>query len=170
MKTDYQNLNWFETSLVAWGFVGVVVVGIVFFTGLTPQMQSDVAQAVTILDMNQQAQGVVDTVTFVWDAQNDFYEQFYLAFTEVATIPFEDFEPTIEAYSLAINHLTDQVRSGYEGQQQISYDTQGKVLGAIIEIGSIDTEPTYELELEMPYKFETPNINFLNNFAKVEAY
>src|SRR5258708_24100236 len=153
MKTDYKNINSFEVAVVGMIAIGFVIVGIFLFATLTPRQQTRVTSAFDLLDIHEQtastAASTIEGVKFVIDVPNEFYNQFYIAFTEVAALPSETFEvpqqiatDLVRNFSIALNNLTDQVATGYAAQNQLqdqksqltelAYD--GKVMGAMIEI------------------------------------
>ena len=87
MKTDYQNLNAFESSLVAFIAVGMALVGTIIFSGLSFKQQDNILAAINILDIHEQASRPVAVISSVIDTEAEYYDQFYIAFTQVMTMP-----------------------------------------------------------------------------------
>lgn len=190
MKTDFKKLNLFEAALVTWSMVGVFLVAIVGFYSLTPEKQYQVKTAFDIFDIHEGTREATETLSFILEIPNEFYEEFYIAFEQVATLPAYTFEfPAEVASKLASNieatvgHLTEQVLAGYESQNQflavsapmreIAYD--GKVMGAAIAISdklstfTILEQKARAQTLEIPYGYSAPNINQLKYLTtKVE--
>jgi hypothetical protein len=185
MKTDFKNLNMFEAALVGWSFIGIVLVGAVMFSSLTPAKQSQVKAAFNIFDIKEGTREAMDTVNFVLDIPNQFYSQFYIAFEQVAVLPEYTFEVPKQiasdfssAVTVVINNLSNQLQQGYEAQNQfavvkaerseIAYD--GKVMGAMIDISdklssvTITETKVHPQTLKIPYKYTAPR--FIKNKSK----
>ena len=182
MKTDYKNINSFEAAVVGMIAVGFVIVGIVLFATLTPRQQVNVVSAFDVFDLHQQTIATtsltLESVTFVWNIPTEFYNQFYIAFTEVATLPEQAVEmPILVAkelsrnISVAIDNLADQASRGYMSQAQyhnqnsemalLPYD--GKIMGAMIEVSDklsnmTVVERNSHSSLKMYYDYVPPKI------------
>src|SRR3989344_1231080 len=87
MKTDYQNLNSFESSLVAFIAVGVALVGTIIFSGLSFKQQDNILAAINVLDIHGQASESVAIISSIIDTEEEYYNQFYIAFTQTLSMP-----------------------------------------------------------------------------------
>jgi hypothetical protein len=90
MKTDYNNLKLIDGLAVFFVAAGIVLIGVLGFNGLSPEDRNHVAQAVQVLDMHEELDRQAKALTF-WlvDAPDYALSNFYVAFTEVATVPYE---------------------------------------------------------------------------------
>jgi hypothetical protein len=195
MKTNYQSINLFEVAVVGMITIGFVLIGVILFSGLTPRSQTNVASAFNMFDIHEQmastVNSTIDSEQFVMDVPNEFYNQFYVAFNQVATMPSDTFDlPVAVAAELArnitvtINNLSDQVAEGYAEQVQtqdyiaeltqggtmVAYENlQGKVLGASIDRSFKNstagcgsvTGNTTEQTLKMTYGYNPPDLDKL---------
>jgi hypothetical protein len=186
MKTDYNNINKFEVAIVSMIAVGFVILGVTLFTSLTPRQQANVTAAFKMFDVREQAAATVEDVKFIFGVPEEFYNQFYIAFTEVVSFPAEDIElATSVAVELKNNvvavfdNLTSQVVQGYAQQNQLQersddfallpYD--GKIMGAMIDlsdkISSITVrEKNPPTSLNLHYEYSAPKIELLNSALK----
>lgn len=101
MRTDYQNINGFESLTIIFITVGLVLTGAIIFTGLTPKQQTGFVAALDILDARRQAVQTVAEMSLVYGGQQEFFNQFYLAFTQVAIVPPENFEASKKVFRTA---------------------------------------------------------------------
>ncbi|MBX4186857.1 MAG: hypothetical protein KW802_01175 [Candidatus Doudnabacteria bacterium] len=182
MKTDYQNIKTFDVAVVGMITAGFIIIGVLVFSSLTPRQQVAWSQSVEILDIHQEfGQTVAETKTvseFVYNIPQEFYNQFYIAFTQVATLPEEVIDTPISVgqellrnVKVAFNNLSDQVAVGYTAQNNLlaqkselavlPYD--GKVMGAMIEVSDklstiavTDTSP--HGTLNMHYDYAVPSL------------
>jgi hypothetical protein len=179
MKTDYKNINSFEVAVVSMIAVGLVIVGLTIFSSLTPRQQLAVTSAFELFDVHERTVETVENVKFVLDIPNEFYNQFYIAFTEVATLPSETIDvpqeiagEIVRNIKTAFNTLSDQAMSGYMAQSQYHNQTasltelahDGVIMGAMIEM--TDKMSTMVLvntskpeEINFHYEYKVPNIN-----------
>jgi hypothetical protein len=160
MKTNYQNINSFEVAIVGMITAGFILVGIILFSTLTPRTQANVASSLNMFDIHERVADTISSTTdeigFMMDIPNQFYNQFYIAFTQTATLPSETFEIPAQIatelsrdVSAAINNLGVQVAEGYSHQIQtevqssqatqegteLAYESYpGKVLGATVDL------------------------------------
>ncbi len=173
MKTDYNKINLFEASVVAWSFLGLALMGGIFFSSLTPKNQASLVRAVSILDIHEQLANTADGLEFVSSIPNEFNKEFYIAFTQILELPSETYEFPAEVASqiisttkIAVNELATQAVVSYQQQQQIEIaraqviepKVSGQILGAVIDL----TEPP-PVELKLPYSYPGPNLDeFIN--------
>jgi hypothetical protein len=173
MKTDYNKINLFEASVVAWSFIGLALIGGVFLSSMTPKNQTSLMQAVGIFDIHEHLEKTADGLEFVLNIPNEFNKQFYIAFTQVMELPRESYEfpaevarEIISGSKIAINELASQAMESYQQQQQIEVaraqilepKVSGQISGAVIDL----TEPP-PIELNLPYSYPGPNLDeFIN--------
>ncbi|GEM_PF-2933863 len=139
MQTDYKNLNSFELSVIAFAAVGVVLTCTIVFSGLTSKQQSYFLSAVTMFDLHEQVASTGNDLVAVLDVPGEFYNQFYIAFTQVAVIDSENFQVPVAVLTTAYNsfaNYSDQMTFDYRSQnspgQQLAY--LGQVSGASIDL------------------------------------
>jgi hypothetical protein len=189
MHTDYKNINKFDVAIVAMIAIGFIITGVFLFASLTPRVQMNVTTSLQMFDVHEQFAKTMDTTAFVIDLPNEFFNQFYIAFTEVATLPPEIFETPRDIVlelkrnvTVAINNLADQVATGYAAQNdqevqiaqtaRVAYN--GKVMGAVIDvtdaIAEFSVEQPIKNILEIPYSYQVPSFAQLtisvNKFLK----
>ena len=134
MKTDYKNLDSFETAIVTLLIVGIGLTGTIIFSGLPMQQQDNVAGALSMFDIHQQAAGELVVVVAIFDTSQEFLDQFYLAFTQVAVLPDEVANRMIEAPTQVVRayqgflSFSDQFATQYRNEYWDKIDV-GKVAG-----------------------------------------
>ena len=80
-----------------------------------------------MFDLQAQAVTAAENVQSIFDIQAEFYNQFYIAFAQVAVLPEETFSVPQEFFQTAYNALanySDQVAENYNQRNA------GKVAGA----------------------------------------
>lgn len=120
MRTDYQNLDRFEISTVILIFLGLGLTGMVLFSGFNFQQQKHFATVLTIFDLHEQANNQIESIEFVFNATDVFYQQFYNAFTEVTVLPADDisfFQTLGQQTQIALDNI-----SNYSDQFALNYD------------------------------------------------
>lgn len=182
MKTDYNNINKFEVAIVSMIAVGFVILGITVFSSLTPRQQTQISSAFDILDMNDHVAASIEGVKFVYSIPEEFYDQFYIAFTEIVAWPAEDIELASTTFKelkrnvvSAFDTMTNQVVNGYAQQNQLMNQKKevailphdGKVMGAVIEVTevmgkAVVREKEVRTSLNMNYDYTPPKIEFMN--------
>lgn len=166
MKTNHKILDGFEIATVVLAVVGFLLIGIVLFSTLTPRTQNRINSAVNVLDIHQQFAKTTYTMgsalDFTLDAADEFYKQFYIAFTQVAVLPAETFEvPTRIAadFYQGLGNFSDQIALEYRQQnsadKQVAFDA-GQILGAMIELSASDESPD-QTPQPIPYGFTSPD-------------
>jgi hypothetical protein len=165
MQTDYKKLDLFEGIVVCAIIMGLGLIGAITFSGLTTKQQSQVASAVQMLDLHEQVPEVLDTAKFVaYDVPQDFLNRFYIAFTEIGTIPSEELD------SIAV--LPSQIKTAYDnlldssGHLALEPTDSGRVLGASIS-NAADCDPPAQEAINNSYYFIPPEIN-MQKVLKVE--
>ena len=176
MKTNYKLLTMFEVATVFMAVAGFVLIGVMLFANLTPRTQTKVTSSFDILDMNQTAAQANQVVGFVFDSTDEFYKQFYVAFTQIATLPPEIFETPVRIASNfyeAFGNFSDQVGLDYrlqnQSNEQIAFDG-GKVLGVLIDLGRKNNPPDCNplAKMQDRYNYQPPDINQIIKNLKVE--
>ncbi|MBX4191841.1 MAG: hypothetical protein KW804_03515 [Candidatus Doudnabacteria bacterium] len=183
MKTDYNNINKFEVAVVSLIAVGFVILGITLYSSLTPRQQSVITSSLQMFDMKEHVATTIDEIKFVYGIPNEFYNQFYIAFSDVVTLPLDDFEVIGWAVgelsnqtSVVINHLIDQTAAGYAAQNQsVSQYSQlaelspnGKVMGAVIDVSDtisnlVVREQSVRTSLDFHYDYTPPKLELLSS-------
>ena len=86
MKTDYKNLNLFETLAVVLIAAGLVLTGLVIYSGFNAKQQSHVVAAMQMFDIHEEVSRDWQQAEKLFTVEDKFYNQFYVAFTQVAAI------------------------------------------------------------------------------------
>ena len=172
MKTDYQSLNWFDSSIVLAAVLGLGLIGAICFSQLPASQQVSISQSLTIFDISSQLAVEQQTTGSMIDSASNYLDKFYLAFTDVATIPAESLEvpPYLAEVYDDFAHYADQIASNYNfnnslsSAPQLAYDG-GLVLGAIIDLSSsVANNPNcWSLEVKIPYSYTAPDLNVLES-------
>jgi hypothetical protein len=135
--------------------------------------------------MHEQFAASAGVVGFAIDAQNEFYNQFYLAFTQVAAVPPETFEVPSEIaaelarnFKVAVNNMTQQAASGYAAQTELSLQVQqeadkavgGKVMGTMIsltdKLSDLAVQTPSADTLKLPYEYKQPQFKQLTQLVE----
>jgi hypothetical protein len=86
MRTDYQNINGFESLTIVFIIVGIFLAGTIIFSGLASKQQVKFVAALDILDAHEQVVQSLRGIGLIYDGQQEFFNQFYIAFTQVAVV------------------------------------------------------------------------------------
>src|SRR3989344_7584887 len=111
MKTDYEDLNSFDASVVITIVIGLSLIMAMGFSQLSFENQADLVKAVPIFDLHDQAQQQLAVIQLMFESSEIFLDRFYVAFTQVAVLPKDTFTTT----------------------------TRGRVLGALIDLSASTT-------------------------------
>jgi hypothetical protein len=188
MQTNYKKLSWFETLIISWLFVGLIIVIMILFTGLSFRMQSSISIALQIFDLHEEAIEARDNLMFVLNIPDEFNKQFYLAFTQIAVLPPETFEvPTdiVRGISAAVSESVDAlslaVVEGYQNNSTFTKSVaisaqpsaEGKIMGAMIQASDrlsniVVIENNHAATLEIPYSYTASNLSLLYQRSKIE--
>ncbi|MEO8065776.1 MAG: hypothetical protein ABI643_02885 [Candidatus Doudnabacteria bacterium] len=176
MNTDFQNLNVFESSAVFFITIGIFLITTILFSGLNFSQQNNVIRSLSVLDIHQQVGESLAEAQLILSGEEEFYNQFYIAFTEIAVLPADVFEAPGQYIKLAYNGLadySDQFVYGYEKRNsyRYSFESSGKsaragiVAGAMIDEDYMQTTQTAEKcpqtsagppKAIIPYSFAPP--------------
>ncbi|HTL39588.1 MAG TPA: hypothetical protein VL306_02140 [Methylomirabilota bacterium] len=173
MKTDYKNLNLFDASAVAVALIGICLISTLVFFGLPAKDQDNVTKALSMFDLHDEALQEVSAVEGIFNISNNYMDQFYIAFSEVAIMPAEIFTVPASAKTAWNNLLAYADVVGETYRENNSSSTQyiaadnGEVLGAMIVSGidslNFDQDQinpdafSSENELVLPYSFNAPS-------------
>ena len=131
MKHDFQNLSTFDTATVIMIVLGILIVGLTGFLASPDAMAASIKDSVQILDTTDSWNQSLHLITHVYNTQAEFYEQFYLAFTQVAVLPEQTLELPQKIVSDFLS-LADEVVQSY---QTVAYNTKpdaGRILGEML--------------------------------------
>lgn len=163
MNTNYQNLNHFEISTVILIFLGVGLAGTIFFSALNFQQQKNIASAVNMFDLHEQAISQLDSMEFVFSTTDAYYQQFYNAFAELAVLPEEDisyWETFGQQTRITLDNFlnySDQIALNYNQlNQTVKPNFAGSVAGASI----VNHDPVYQ----------PPNLNLYQRLTRFTEY
>jgi hypothetical protein len=176
MKTNYQLLNAFEVAAVIAAVAGFVLVGIIIFNSLTPRTQQDVSVGANLFDLTESMDTASNAVSFMFDSTQAFYQQFYVAFADLTTLPPEVFYTPAQVATNFYDSLaaySDQIVASYQAntQVQVAEITEpGKVLGISIE-APMPTPPAAIKKVEpvkLYYEFESIDHVWSNVFKNLK--
>jgi len=92
MQTNYKKLSLFDVCTVIVVVVGVFIIGLIIFNYLSLHQQEAFVKSLAILDIDKPFSQSVQNIKTAWNFQQDFYNRFYIAFTQVATISPDAFD------------------------------------------------------------------------------
>ena len=180
MRTNYQNLNSFEMSAIILAAAGLGLISTMIFSALPAQQQNHFIAALSVFDIHTQADAQVQAATKIFAAEENFMNDFYVSFTQIASLPDSVMEvpsTVAQTYQLFLSYA-DGVASDYQltyapPTRQLAFEP-GLVSGIAIEQRSESSgcsEPeagSVSQELFLPYTFQPPD---LDNFRqKVEGF
>ena len=129
MKTNYNNLTKFEACIVFVAVVGIALIGLEFYAGLSAQTRTQVAAAFEVFDLHSQFNQVSSMAETTIAVTNDFYNQFDIAFTQVFSFPDAIGTPLIQVAD-SFGSYAEAVASNYHSSYVAQTQMQGRVLGA----------------------------------------
>lgn len=142
MKTNYQNINGFETLAVIFAAVGICLTAAMIFASLPDRQQREVAGAFDILDIREEAGQTMQNLELVFSGQQEFLNQFYIAFIQAASISPGEFQSAgkiLHQAESAIGEYADIIGPSFVARNtsEVQIATSGKVAGAIIDLSNI---------------------------------
>jgi hypothetical protein len=87
MKTDYQKVNLFDASAVFVAAFGLLLVGLFVFLSFPESQQKNVISALAVLDIGDAMARQEETLLAVLETTDNVNNAFYVAFTDLATLP-----------------------------------------------------------------------------------
>jgi hypothetical protein len=173
MKTDYKNLNSFEVSAVVLAASGLALIGTIMFSSLSANQQEHFITAIRMFDIHEQAGEELVALENIFEYQQNFMNQFYIAFAQEAQLPDSVMQaPTkvAQAYNSFLAY-SDQFEADYQRtytspHRQLALEP-GLVSGisvsssetnqAISGCGSSAKQAKKAEELKLPYAYVPPN-------------
>lgn len=177
MKTDYQKLNTFESSVVVFIVIGVGLLGTIIFSALNAGQQNNLQQALNILDVHRQVAQSVESIKTMAAIQQEFYDQFYIAFTQVAVLPEETFEVPAIYFQTALNAFADYSDQFAYNYRIVNSNSEERVYGPIVAgtvialadswknppRRSVQEKTLSPPEVDIPYSFAPPQWQPIKN-------
>jgi len=160
MQTNYEDLNWFEAATVTVMVIGFVLIGLFMFNSVSEDQQKNISSAFDMFDIHEEIVQPIQTMKFIaYDAPQEVMNQFYIAFTEVASLSSEQveiFQQMPNKVKLAIYDLLDQ-----SANVAVASTDEGKVLGASIEAMKIvpNCDGQMPQVSNFEYHFDPPKIS-----------
>lgn len=144
MKTNYQNLSFFDAAATFMVLAGMVLIGFQFFVSAPPEVQHKITSSLSILDLHETWETQLAVNSFVFGGMNEFNRQASIALVEI--LPRFDFTPVQKTYTAVAGLLksagnfadafTTQLASNYETNYApagVEASVGGKVMGAYYE-------------------------------------
>ncbi len=170
MHTNYKKLNSFEAATVGLTVCGVAIIGLVFYSTLPTNQQKYVADSLMMLDIHEQALPPIEGTMFVFESVQDFMDEFYVAFGEMASLPADVFElpNQLEKTYMAMLQFSDYMASDFQ-QRNTSHTAlaygggvvSGMTLDLSFDIASEDAQvggcggdEIITEDLNIPYSFQ----------------
>lgn len=153
MKTNYQKLTGFESLAIIFAVVGIVLIGTMVISSLPEEHRQNISQAVQVLDMHEVAARDFNTLQRGYGYYDEFLEKFYVAFTELLTIPDDDIEQAQEFVAMS--------KRAKQKILALHPPEHGRVLGASIESGG---EPATSQEILPPLHTDA----FITSFNQLD--
>jgi hypothetical protein len=145
-----------------------MLAGTIIFSALNFSQQRNLIRMLVIFDAHQQAEISIEGVKSIFALQQEFYNQFYADFTQVAGLPAETFQTPaafFQTASEAFADYSDQIAFDYKlaNTQASQPASDGKIAGAMIDKTSAAINspfvkyPEESLDppqVRIPYSFE----------------
>lgn len=148
MKTDYQKLSLFEIAVIGLIAAGMILIGLIVFVNLGPADQNKLTHAIEVFDLHKQARQEATAVVFLFEAQQKFYEEFYVAFSQVASLPSQDAEFLVEmGHQTALlwerfGEYSEAIAIAYnQANQPVLLEPIGHIAGIVIIKETLKYEP-----------------------------
>ncbi len=116
---------------------GIALIGLIVLMNLSPSDQKKLTQAIQVFDLHEQVQKDMHTIAFLLEANHEFYEQFYVGFSQTAVLRDQDSEFLLEMghqTALLLNQFatySDQIAMNYNRSNQAAERVStGQVAGA----------------------------------------
>jgi hypothetical protein len=130
MKTNYNNLTFFEMCAVFAVVVGVGLICFEIYTALPQNEKAQVSGAFVMFDMHEDfAQSAIGFQSMAFFMQN-YYDQFDLAFTQTFSFPDEIGTPVLK-FASALDSYSQSVTYAYQQNNVGNSANVGQVLGAM---------------------------------------
>lgn len=173
MKTNYQKLSLFEIAAIGLIAVGLVLIGLILFTNLSSTDQKRLTAAVQIFDLHEEVGAEARMIAFLFQAQHEFYEEFYTAFSQIALLPAGDAEFLMEMghqTALLVDQFaqySDQIAINYNWiNQPAEFVPSGQVAGVAITneylsppVNNFQVYEPPRVEWQQVFKLLTQQIN-----------
>src|SRR5579885_1380682 len=112
MKTNYQNLNLFETLTILMITIGISLVLIVGFSVLNHRQQQSVADALQVFDIHEQVGMTIVQMGNAYQLEDKLFNDFYVAFTQVTSIDPATVQQQVAMVTTAFNLSRGPTASG----------------------------------------------------------
>jgi hypothetical protein len=142
MNTDYQNMNFFDTSAVFFAAAGILLIGVITFLSFPEKQQKNIVVAIGILDMSQEVEKQQQNFLAIFQTTDNFSKAVFVSFNEVVAMP-DEFLFLESQTKLAIEKLgeySEYIIRDNNSQTEVSEINiqRGEILGAYID-NSINT-------------------------------
>jgi hypothetical protein len=131
VKTNYDNLTSFEAATVFVAIIGIGLVGFEFYVAMPNNLQSNLSEAVSILDIHEEATSLaysaLSNAGIVFDITEEVSSQFALAFSQTFSYPEAVGIPT-EKFALALEEYSSYVGENYEMNNAIALKTPSTII------------------------------------------
>lgn len=107
-----QKLDGFESMAVVMVAFGVVLIGTILILSLPFGAQTQIASGFEILNFSQSWQEPAGVLIAGYDAVGEFYDRFYVAFTQIAVLPKQMIE-TPQVLAGGITEFSKTVAANY---------------------------------------------------------
>lgn len=134
MKTDYQNLNLFEFFAVFFVVIGIGLTCTILFTAFNDKQQSYFISALDVFDIHEEAMSSAQSVAVMKDVPQEYFNQFYIAFSQITEISLEDLDISPDIILVAYAAMT---RHPEVTSQQSQFIYNGEVAGASIDMENL---------------------------------
>lgn len=138
MEEDLQNLSGFHAAAVVMIAIGIGLIAAMLFLALPSDQQLAVKQSLIVFDAHESFGKQVESLRFVFEIQQKYNEEFYLASTQVLSFPDEASRVSVALIkSFESFAFFSDVFVANQNQTRMAQSTQtnlsGQILGAFIE-------------------------------------
>ena len=154
----HDDLNFFDVLTVVAIIVGLTLVFAFFFAALNAEAFASVETALNVFDVSATLPSDIELALFPFAAMGEFYEQFYVALADIASVPAGSLAAYSELMAQGYLHVA------YAEQQSYS----GSILGAVVAASAAaapDAAPQEAGEEALESGYTAPNLSEL--FSKL---
>ena len=135
MVENHEKIQLREALMTITAVFGMAILFFICFQASSSSTQRYIVSSFEIFDMHEEVQVPIETAAFIWDTNQKIFDEFYVAFTEVASLPPDH----LDGIKTAMNKFYD-----YSEQTALAYQSNnfssdsykqvatGQVLGEFI--------------------------------------
>jgi hypothetical protein len=160
VKTNYNNLSFFEMCAVVAVVVGVALICFEIFAALPQNQKLAVSDAFAMFDMHEELATSAATIESVHFAVQNYYDQFNIAFVQTFSYPEQIGTPVLKLAD-ALDSYSQNVSYAYVQNNVNNAPNMGQVLGAMFVKESSDAPAAVSLPslpIHKQYYYHAPSV------------